>query len=52
MKPFRVLPITLYCMERFENYLAQMIIITRQCVMCKNIVAMSDVVFGMQEPCH
>ena len=43
MKPFCVWPITLYCMVGFENYLAQMIIMTRQCVACKNFDAKSDV---------
>ena len=46
MKPFRVRPITLYCMVTmvgFENYLAEMIIMTRQCVACKNLHAKSDV---------
>ena len=37
MKHFHVRPITLYCMVGFENYLAQMIIMTRQCVACKNL---------------
>ena len=32
MKSFRVQPITLYCIVGFENYLAQMIIMTRQYV--------------------
>ena len=43
VKSFRVRPITLYCMVGFENYLAQMIIMTRQYVACKNLVAWSDV---------
>ena len=32
-------------MVKFENYLAQMIIKTRQCVLCKNHVAMSKAKF-------
>ena len=36
-------PITSSCMMGFENYLAEMIIMTRQCVACKNYVAMSKV---------
>ena len=43
MKPVRVWPITFHCMGGFENYLAQMIIVTRQCVVCKNHVARVDV---------
>ena len=43
VKSFCVQPITLYCMVGFENYVAQMIIMTRQCVACKNLVARSDV---------
>ena len=31
MEPFLVWPITLFCTLGFENYLAQMIIMTRQC---------------------
>ena len=36
-----VRPISSSCMVGFKNYLAQMIITTRQCVMCKNRVARS-----------
>ena len=39
----RVRPITSSYMVDFENYLAQMIIITRRCVTCKNHVARSKV---------
>ena len=39
MKHVNVWPITLYCMVKFENYMAQMIIMTRQCVARKNHVA-------------
>ena len=39
----RVQPITSSCKVEFENFLAQMIITTRQCVMCKNHVARSKV---------
>ena len=42
MKHFRVQPVTLYCMVEFENYLAQMIIMTRQSLSCKNHVVKSD----------
>ena len=38
-----VRPITLSCMVGLENYLAEMIITTRQCVRCKNHVARSKV---------
>ena len=43
MKPVCVRSIALYYMVGFENYLAQMIIMTRQCVACKNLDAKSDV---------
>ena len=43
MKPFHVQPITLYCMVGFENHLAQMVIMIRRCVTCKNLDAKSDV---------
>ena len=43
MKPFRVRSIALYYMVGFENYLAQMIIMTRHYVACKNLDAKSDV---------
>ena len=36
-------PITSSCMVGFENYLAEMIITTSQCVRCKNHVARSKV---------
>ena len=39
----RVRPLTSSCMVGFENYLAQMVITTRQNVMCKNYVARSKV---------
>ena len=42
---FHVQIIISCCMVVFENYLAQMIIKTRQCVLCKNHVAMSKVKF-------
>ena len=38
-----VQPFTSSCMVGFESYLAQMIIIIRQCVMCKNHIARSKV---------
>ena len=38
VKLVHVRPITLYCMMGFENHLAQMIIMTRRCVPCKNHV--------------
>ena len=38
-----VQPITSSCMVGFENYLAEMIIMTRQCVLYKNHVARSKV---------
>ena len=42
MKPVCVRSIALYYIVGFENYLAQMIIVTRQCVACKNLDAKSD----------
>ena len=36
-------PIRSSCMMGFKNYLAEMIIMTRQCVACKNHVARSKV---------
>ena len=33
----------MYCIVEFENYMAQMIIMTRQYVACKNLAAKSDV---------
>ena len=41
-------PIILSCMVGFENYLAQIIIKPRQCVLCKNHVATSKVSFTVR----
>ena len=41
MKPVPVQPLTLYCMVELEIYLAQMIIMTRQCDSGKNFVVRS-----------
>ena len=38
-----VRPITSSCIVGFENYFAEMIIVTRQCVACKNHVPRSKV---------
>ena len=43
VKPVRVRPIKSLCIVGFENNLAQMIIMTRQCVVNKNHVARSKV---------
>ena len=39
VKPVRVRPIKMLCIVGFENNLAQIIIMTRQCVVKKNHVA-------------
>ena len=39
----RVQPITSLCKVGFKNYLIQMIIMTRRCVVCTNHVARSSV---------
>ena len=51
VKPVRVRPISLLCMEGIKNNLAQMIIMIRHCVLTKNHIARSKVKVTVRTLC-